>query len=153
MKKLFFVLPLFLILSMCTSDDSEILDCSAVLCASNFSDLYLKIIDSESDENLLINETYTALDIVISGSETILFSIQEVLEERVLTLSDSTWEAGTYEYTLSIGDSHNFDLTLTLESTGGEGCCSNRIFLASFEIDGQVQKEDVGTLFILPVSK
>jgi len=152
MKKLLFAIPLFLILSMCTSDDVTDYDCSAVTCAPNFSNLYLELIDDESGENLLANETYPTSDITIWGNETIEFSIQVVSEKSVLTLSDSEWDIGTYDYVLSIGNENSLDLTLKLERSGGEGCCSNTLLLDSFEIDGKVQEEDTYLTYKIPIN-
>ncbi|MGS0526489.1 hypothetical protein ACU8V7_16205 [Zobellia nedashkovskayae] len=151
MSRLTFLLPLFLLLSMCSSDDTEDYDCSAVLCVADFSELHLELIDSENSENLLTNETYTASDITISGNETIEFSIQDIAEKKILTLSDSEWEIGTYNYVLTVGDSNIFDITLKLARTDGEGCCSNTLLIESLEIDGEIQ-EDNSTLFKIPIN-
>ncbi|WP_276165480.1 hypothetical protein [Zobellia alginiliquefaciens] len=137
---------------MCKSDDVTDYDCSAVLCESGFSNLDLELVDSESNVNLLTNETYSASDITISGNETVEFSIQVVSEKSVLTLSDSEWDTGTYDYVLSVGDKNSLDLTLKLERSGGKGCCSNTLLLDSFEIDGEVQEEDTFLTYKIPIN-
>ncbi len=137
---------------MCKSDDVTDYDCSAISCIPSLSELYLEPIASENAENLLANETYTASDITISGTETVEFSIQVVSEKSVLTLSDSEWDTGTYDYVLSVGDKNSLDLTLKLERSGGKGCCSNTLLLDSFEIDGEVQEEDTFLTYKIPIS-
>ena len=62
---------------MCISDDTKDYDFSAVTCTSGFSNLYIELADSESRENLLANEAYTASVIAISGSETIEFATEK----------------------------------------------------------------------------
>ncbi|MGJ8735077.1 hypothetical protein [Zobellia laminariae] len=136
---------------MCLSDDTKDYDFLAVTCASGFSNLYIELADSENSENLLTNETYTASDITISGNETIEFSIQDIAEKKILTLSDSEWEIGTYNYVLTVGDSNNFDITLKLARTDVEGCCSNTLLIESLEIDGEIQ-EDNSTIFKIPIN-
>ncbi|MDO6821226.1 hypothetical protein [Zobellia sp. 1_MG-2023] len=72
--------------------------------------------------------------------------LKKISEKTFLSLSNSEWEIGTFDYVLTIGDSNSFDLNLKLEKSGGEGCCSNTLLIKSLQIDGDVQ-EDTPSIF------
>lgn len=148
MFRALFLLPIFL-LCMCTSNNE--LDCSLVDCATDFSNLYLEVLDSDSKENVFAKGIYTADDISINGSETITFQINDVLENEILVLSDPNWKIGEFDYTLHIGDTNEFKVRINLERSGGEGCCSNRLFLKSLNVNGQSEDIESTSIFSILV--
>lgn len=137
MKKSPFFLPLFLLLSMCASNDdgSVIYDCSAVSCEANFSTLYVEVFDKESGKNVFSEEIYTEADLGIIGSETVSATLENNFDRDLLAISDSLWKVGAFDYSVALGNDNSFAIALVFDSTGGEGCCSNRLFLKNLKID------------------
>jgi len=65
--------------------------------------------------------------------------LENEFERDLLVVSDSVWKIGAFNYAISVGDNNTFDVALTLDSTGGKGCCSNRLFVKTLEIDGNLK--------------
>ena len=122
---------------MCESDDQDY-DCSFVSCQANFNKLYIEVLDNDSGTNVFASAIYDKGDIALHGSETTTFEINNELDKQLLVISDSIWETGKFEYTLNIGETNALKLVLDLERSGGKGCCSNRLFLKTLNVDGNL---------------
>lgn len=141
MCKVLFFLPVLVLLSMCDDEGDNVLapDCAAVLCEADFSELFLEVVSSDTNENVFFANIYDESDITVNGNPSMNFEIRNVLEKELLVLSDENWEIGSFEYTLRIGETNEFVLALELARTGGVGCCANRLFLDNLKINDTVQ--------------
>ncbi|HEA20093.1 hypothetical protein LCGC14_0559670 [marine sediment metagenome] len=151
MYEVYFFLLLLLFLNSCKNDDNRELDCSTALCQANFAALYVEFIDRENDENVLDNGTYTINDIDLEGSESVNFEIDNTLDKQYLVITDSIWEIGSYEYSLTIGNTNEFKFVLNLERSGGEGCCSNILIAKTLEVNGdskEVEFDPIISVFV-----
>ena len=129
-------LLLLLLLATCNLDNGGESDCSAVGCEANFQNLYVEVLDSAGQNNLLADGTLTAANIQISGTPTVQFDIGTEFDKEVLIVTDTVWEIGTFNYDFIFRENDSLPVIMTLDRTGGDGCCSNRLFLKALEVDG-----------------
>ena len=120
--------------------NTDVDDCSLVLCAGDVSSLNFEVIDAETDENVFVNGTFNIDDVTITdlGGKPIPFSLAQAFagQQSILALSDPEWSIGSFDYNIMIGENVNFEVTASLERDTLEGCCSNRLFVKSVEISG-----------------
>ncbi|MBT8283493.1 MAG: hypothetical protein KJO86_07130 [Muriicola sp.] len=128
-----FTLFCFAIIS-CSEKNS--IDCSLVLCAANDS-INLELI--ADGENVISNGTYTLENIEVSGNSSEELQIRVFPDTQgattgLLEISNFDWQAGTYNYTISLGTDYEFDLQVTF-STTNDPCCGDRLVITGLSSD------------------
>jgi hypothetical protein len=122
------VIVAFLFTSLFGCTDEKGIDCSLVLCAAGDS-INLEII--ADGENLISNGTYTSENILVSGNTAEEIKIQVYPDTRggttgLLEILSFDWKAGTYTYTVALGNDYEFDLEVTFGVTNYP-CCGDRL--------------------------
>tara|TARA_R110000796_G_scaffold252571_1_gene387995 strand:+ start:39360 stop:39821 length:462 start_codon:yes stop_codon:yes gene_type:complete len=136
MFKSLFLIPIFIFLLQCENDSvSE--DCSAVTCY--VETLHLQLIDQNSNENLLENDTYIQDDIAITdnNSNAIPFSIVSSSFGQAIQILLTSTRTELLNYTFTIKNKTTFNSTISIEKTGeGNFCCGIKKEVTSITVTG-----------------
>ena len=140
MKKISVLVLLFFTFACENKVDNDE-NCAAVSCIANFSSLYFEILDKETRENLLKNNTYTLENIKLSNNDAKEITIDSTsFATTTLKLTDSKWAIGEFNYAITIADSVQIAIQIELDRDNETGCCGNRLFLKNIEINDSVFK-------------
>ncbi|WP_372973907.1 hypothetical protein [Muriicola sp.] len=104
------------------------IDCSLVLCAAGDS-INLELISE--GQNVIANGTYTLENIEVTGATTEQLQIKVFPNTHgatigYLEISSFDWRAGTYMYTVFLGNDFEIDLSVTFKATDYP-CCGDRL--------------------------
>jgi len=133
-KKSIFLLFILTFSSCFNSNDSA--DCSTVLCAASENTVFIRFLDSESEENLLDNNTILSETIQIMDIEN--KEVTPVIGEtpnfgKILGFTVSTETYGDKFYTISFDGGDSFTIQFFSEYRGG-GCCGVYTVIDGVEI-------------------
>lgn len=142
------LLILFSFLFLFNCDNLKTEDCSTVLCVADFSVLYLELIEVNTNDNILANESYSIADIKIQDDSSVTLAIDSTsFEVTTLRLRNDEWTVGMYEYTLLIGDDFEIPIEIDLALSGGQGCCSNILVAERLNINNMNISQPNSILF------
>lgn len=150
-------ISLFFIFSFLFFSISSCEDCQDIDCLTPPTHFYFQLIDKETNQNLLQNETYSLSDIRIkSVSENQFHNLQidsiEIEGQKQFILIDDKigWETENKNYILMIKDSLTFDFVYhTKQKT--EECCSYYELeeISSADIEITKSSSSIGFLYKL----
>jgi len=108
-------------------------DCDGILCNTPPNPTILKLIDTETNENLFTNGTFQPEDINIKNENNQSVNFTFITENAVnlIDLSEIGWNTGLHTYRILVGDDLEIDLKLHNEEQY-EDCCS---FYLTLEFD------------------
>ena len=137
-KKLVFLCISILMLA-CKSDDNSIdLDCSTVLCAAVDDTIYLQFIDSETDDDLLGNDSIDAnfIEVFNENNQEVTFTIEEYPDMGTyLAIPVSRSPVRQQSFTVAIEEGDSFTIAIETSSSPSGGCCGPYTTLESFSMD------------------
>lgn len=144
MKKIITCFLFIALIFNCEENNAE--DCAAVTCLANVSEAYFVLLDS-TGKNALSEDFYTAEQITIKDSENkeVNFLIQDLLDTTLLELQGNNWDIGTRAYYINIDNNINFMVSIDLERTAGNSCCSNTLFIKNIEATSITSDFDTNT--------
>ncbi|MER3320119.1 MAG: hypothetical protein RIB79_17625 [Allomuricauda sp.] len=133
-KKVICLTAICLFFSCNDSNDSA--DCSAVICAPSENTVFIRFLDSESEENLLDNYTIPSETIQITDIES--KEVTPIIGEtpnfgKLLAFTVSTDTYGDKSYTISFDGGDPFTIEFFSEYSGG-GCCGVYTVIDGVEI-------------------
>ncbi|MEO9512642.1 MAG: hypothetical protein ABJN84_06605 [Flavobacteriaceae bacterium] len=131
-RLLFLCFSLCLLLSCLNSTEDE---CSTVICEGGPSILGFEIL--QDGENVFDIGTYSIDDVTIddTNSQVVLESLSSINDLPALLIQDLDWTVGTFEYTVSLGDSDSFSIRSTFQLSDESECCGGIPFLSAIEIN------------------
>ncbi|MBU2995364.1 hypothetical protein KO500_02920 [Cellulophaga baltica] len=130
MKKLL-LLPLFLLLTFCGSDDGSE-DCSAISCEGG-PNLLISVINKTSGENLFSNETYTAEDVTITDANGDTVTSFEV-SNGYIYIQVLGVENDINTYILNIANDITMTTDVELIENNTTGCCSYPVKVGTIDL-------------------
>lgn len=151
MFKQFIFVPIFIFLMQC-ENNSEI-DCSAVSCYAET--LFIKLIDTNSGENLLENGTYSDIDFEIldEKSNSVPFYLSSGTIGNYIGTTIPGTPSETLKYIFKIKNKTLFSTQITVEKTGeGNSCCGIQKEVKNIVVSGTENEIDISkntiTIFI-----
>lgn len=148
MKKTFLILVLALSFLQCDNKSTEE-DCSTVLCyAPGFN---LIILDANTNENLIKNNTYTANNIKVldTDNNAISFQLNKDLENPNLYVYLETSETEQKAYSFTLQNSIQFEANIAIEKIGdGSECCGAVLKINSISVIGVTSNINVADKLI-----
>ena len=134
MLKYLFFLPISIFLMQCENDATE--DCSATTCYAET--VYIRLIDKNTNENLIANNTFSEgdINIVDQNENTISFELFSETDGTIAVIIAST-TSETLNYTFQIGTEINFNTLIAVEKIGeGNYCCGIEKDIAQITVTG-----------------
>ncbi|MFD2099635.1 hypothetical protein [Flagellimonas iocasae] len=130
------LLYLFLLCCIISCDSKKEIDCSAVLCDVANNSVYIQFIDSETDENLLDNETILeeTIDVKDMGNTEVPFITADHPDYgKILLFSLSPTPYGNKSFTITFEGGSPFTISFATSYIEG-GCCGPFTAIDDIEI-------------------
>lgn len=127
-----------LLIFLCSCDNN---DCDGILCNTPPDQTVLKLIDSETGDNLFTNQSLSSEDIRIKNgnNQSVNFTFITENDVNLIDLSEIGWNTGLHTYRILIGDDLEIDLKLHNEERH-ENCCT---FFETLEFDITSHEYDI----------